>query len=120
VFKAFITRVGAGGLPGELSKEETERLGWFETAAGTGRERRSAPFNFDLARRVARIHGATEAAVTKLDILCPSCKNATNYDRLPQEARDFIAKVEEATGVRVTIVGTGPGALDIIDRRGSS
>lgn len=120
VFKAFITRVGAGDLPGELSKEEAERRGWFETAAGTGRERRSAPFNFDLARRVAKIHGATEAAVTKLDILYPSCKNATDYDRLPQEARDFIAKVEEATGVRVTIVGTGPGALDIIDRRSSS
>ena len=119
VFKAFITRVGAGDLPGELSKEETLRRGWFETAAGTGRDRRSAPFNFDLARRVAKIHGATEAAVTKLDILYPSCKNATSYDQLPQKAKDFIVQVEEATGVPVTIVGTGPGALDIIDRRGS-
>ncbi|MDH5448840.1 MAG: adenylosuccinate synthetase [Candidatus Bathyarchaeota archaeon] len=120
VFKAFITRVGAGDLPGELSKEEAIRRRWFETAAGTGRDRRSAPFNFNLARRVAKIHGATEAAVTKLDILYPSCKNATSYDKLPQGARDFLVRVEEATGVPVTIVGTGPGALDIIDRRGSS
>jgi len=119
VFKAFITRVGAGELPGELSKEEAVRRGWFETAAGTGRERRSAPFNFNLARRVAKIHGATEAAVTKLDILFPSCKNATSYDQLLPEAKDFLAKVEKATGVPVTIVGTGPGALDIIDRRSS-
>lgn len=119
VYKAFITRVGAGDLPGELPKGEAVRRGWFETAAGTGRDRRSAPFNFELARKVARIHGATEAAVTKLDVLFPSCKNATSYDRLPQKARDFIVKIEKATDVPVTIVGTGVGALDIIDRRGS-
>jgi adenylosuccinate synthase len=117
VYKAFITRVGAGELPGELSKEETIRRGWFETAAGTGRERRSAPFNFELAKTTARIHGATEAAVTKLDILYPSCKSMTSYDELPPEAKNFIAKVEKATDTPVTIIGTGPGALDIIDRR---
>lgn len=117
VLKAFITRVGAGDLPGELSKEEAVRRRWFETAAGTGRERRSAPFNFDLARKVTKIHGATETAITKLDILYPSCKNATSYDQLPQDAKNLLARVEEATGVPVAIVGTGPGALDIIDRR---
>ncbi len=117
VYKAFITRVGAGDLPGELSKKETVRRGWFETAAGTGRERRSAPFDFSLARRVAKIHGATEAAVTKLDILYPDCKNATTYDALPNEAREFIATIEKTTSIPVTIVGTGPGALDIVDRR---
>jgi len=119
VYKSFITRVGTGDLPGELSKEEAVRRGWFETAAGTGRERRSAPFDFDLARKVAKIHGATEAAVTKLDVLIPSCKGVTSYASMSKEAKGFIAKVEKATGVSVTIVGTGPGALDIVDRRGS-
>jgi adenylosuccinate synthase len=119
VFKAFITRVGAGELPGELPREEAIRRGWFETAAGTGRERRSAPFNYELAKTVARIHGATEAAVTKLDILYPSCKNMTKYSELPPEAKNFIAKIEKATDTPVTIIGTGPGALDIIDRRSS-
>jgi adenylosuccinate synthase len=120
VYKSFITRVGTGELPGELSKEEALRRGWFETAAGTGRERRSAPFDFNLARRVARIHGATEAAVTKLDILHPECKSARSFDELPQDAKEFIVKVEKATSVPVTIIGTGPDALDIIDRRGSA
>jgi adenylosuccinate synthase len=120
VYKSFITRVGTGELPGELSKEEALRRGWFETAAGTGRERRSAPFDFSLARRVARIHGATEAAVTKLDILHPECKSARSFDELPQDAKEFIVKVEKATSVPVTIIGTGPDALDIIDRRGSA
>jgi adenylosuccinate synthase len=119
VYKAFITRVGAGELPGELSREEAIRRGWFETAAGTGRERRSAPFNYELAKTVAKIHGATEAAVTKLDILYPSCKNMTKYSELPPEAKNFIAEIEKATDTPVTIIGTGPGALDIIDRRSS-
>lgn len=117
VYKAFITRVGAGVLPGELSKEDAARRGWFETAAGTGRERRSAPFDFDLARKVAKIHGATQAAITKLDILYPGCKNATSYDALSEDAKEFIGKVEKTTSIPVTFVGTGPGALDIVDRR---
>jgi adenylosuccinate synthase len=117
VFKAFITRVGAGDLPEELPREEAERRGWFETAAGTGRERRSAPFSFSLARKVAKINGATEAALTKLDILYPNCKKATSQAELPPEAEAFIEKIERSTGVPVTIVGTGPGTLDIVDRR---
>lgn len=51
VFKAFVTRVGAGPLPGELTKKESLKRGWFETAAGTGRDRRSAPFNFEIAKK---------------------------------------------------------------------
>ena len=117
VFKSFITRVGTGELPGEISKETAISRGWFETAAGTGRDRRSAPFNLELAQRVARINGATETALTKLDILYPTCKGTSDYNQLPQEAKEFIAKVEEATSVPVTLVGTGPGAMDIIDRR---
>lgn len=117
VLKSFITRVGAGDLPGEISRDDALSRGWFETAAGTGRDRRSAPFDFDLAKRAARLNGATETALTKLDILYPSCKNVSDYTKLPQEAKNFIARVETATNVPVTLVGTGPGAMDIIDRR---
>lgn len=117
VYKSFITRVGTGPLPGELSKEDAIKRGWFEIAAGTGRERRSAAFNFDLARRAAMINGATEAAVTKLDILFPACKNATSFEQLPGEAREFINRIETSTGIPVSIIGTGPSVFDIIDRR---
>ncbi|MCK4497750.1 adenylosuccinate synthetase [Candidatus Bathyarchaeota archaeon] len=120
VLKAFITRVGAGELPDEISREEAIDRGWFETAAGTGRERRSAPFNFELARKVARINGATEIAVTKLDILYGECAHANDYAKLPSEGQDFISNIEKATGVPVTIIGTGPDAMDIIDRRSAS
>ncbi|MCK5627894.1 adenylosuccinate synthetase [Candidatus Bathyarchaeota archaeon] len=117
VYKAFITRVGAGPMPGELTKAEAIRRGWFETAAGTGRDRRSAPFNFELAKKNARINGATQAAVTKLDCMFANCQGITVFDDLPNEGKQFIGKIEKQTGIPVTLIGTGPEANDVIDRR---
>ena len=39
------------------------------------------------------------------------------YEDLPQAVLDFIAKVEEVTGVPVKLIGTGPNNDDIIDIR---
>ncbi len=117
VFKSFITRVGTGPLPGELTMEEAKKRRCFETAAGTGRERRSAPFNFKLAKKAVMINGATQAALTKLDILFPQCRGARDYDRLQEDAKRFVAKIEEMTGVAVVLIGTGPEVLDVVDRR---
>lgn len=117
VFKSFITRVGAGPLPGEITKEESLKRGWFETAAGTGRERRSAPFSFELAKKAVMMNSATQAAVTKLDCVYPQCRGAREYDELAKEAKQFIDDIEKKAGVPVALIGTGPEALDIIDRR---
>jgi adenylosuccinate synthase len=117
VYKAFITRVGAGPLPGEITMEEAKRKGWFEKAAGTGRNRRSAPFDYDLARRNAKINGATQAALTKIDCVFPECRSIRKFKDLPENAKKFIREVEKRTGIPVVLVGTGPDALDIIDRR---
>jgi adenylosuccinate synthase len=117
VFKAFMTRVGAGPLPGELAKEEAIKRGWFETAAGTGRDRRSAPFDFELAKKAVMINGATQATVTKLDVLYPECKGAGTFEELPKDAKQFIKEIERQTKIPVVLIGTGPEALDIIDRR---
>lgn len=117
VYKSFITRVGAGPLPGEITKEEAVNKGWFEKAAGTGRDRRSAPFDFELAKKTARINGATQAAVTKLDCLFTGCQGARKFSDLPADAKEFIKEVETRTGMPVALIGTGPEALDIIDRR---
>lgn len=117
VLKVFMSKVGGGPLPGELSKEEAKKRGWFEIAAGTGRERRSAPFNFETAKKALMINGATQIALTKLDILYPKCKGARNYNELPEDAKKFVTKIEEETGIPTVLIGTGPEALDIIDRR---
>ena len=117
VFKSFMTRVGAGPLPGELTKEEAIKRGWFETAAGTGRDRRSAPFNFEIAKKAVKINGATQAALTKLDSVYPQCKGARSFDKLPSDAKEFVWEIERQVGIPVVLIGTGPEALDIIDRR---
>ena len=117
VFKAFVTRVGAGPLPGEISWEEAERRGWAEVASVTGRRRRAAPFNFDLAKRAVMLNSATQAAITKIDIMFPDCKGVTSFSDLPNEAKKFIKKVEDEIKIPVTLVGTGPEVWDLIDRR---
>jgi adenylosuccinate synthase len=117
VLKSFMTRVGTGPLPGEVSKEEAVKRGWFETAAGTGRDRRSAAFNFELAKKAVMINGATQVALTKLDCLYPECKGAKDYEELSKEAKHFTNEIEKQTATPVTLIGSGPEALDIIDRR---
>lgn len=117
VYKSFITRVGAGPLPGEITKEEAQKRGWFEISAGTGRDRRSAPFDFDLAKKTAKINGATQSAVTKLDCIYPDCQGKRRFDELSSEAKQFIKEIEKRTGIPVALIGTGPDALDIVDRR---
>jgi adenylosuccinate synthase len=117
VFKAYVTRVGAGPLEGELSEEEAKKRGWLEIATVTGRKRRSAPFNFKLAKRAVMLNGATQIAITKIDIVFPDARGVSNYDELPVEAKNFIEKVEKETGIPVTLIGTGPGINEIIDRR---
>jgi adenylosuccinate synthase len=117
VFKAFVTRVGAGPLPGEISWEEAEKRGWAETATVTGRRRRAAPFNFDLAKRAVMLNSATQAAITKIDVLFPECKGARSYSDLSHEAKEFIRRVESEIKIPVTLIGTGPEVWDIVDRR---
>ncbi|MEM3084114.1 MAG: adenylosuccinate synthetase [Nitrososphaerales archaeon] len=117
VFKAYVTRVGAGPLENELSKEEAQKRGWFEVATVTGRERRAAPFNFELARKAIALNSATQLAITKLDVMYPECAHVREYHRLSDSAKAFIEQVEKNTKVPVTLIGTGEDVYDTIDRR---
>jgi len=117
VFKAYTTRVGGGPLPGELSWEEAEKRGWAEIATVTGRRRRAAPFNYELAKRAVMLNGATQVAVTKIDVMFPECKGIKSYQELSQKAKRFIENIEKELKVPVTLIGTGPGTLEIVDRR---
>jgi adenylosuccinate synthase len=117
VFKAYTTRVGGGPLPNEVSWEEAEKRGWAEIATVTGRRRRAAPFNYELAKRAVMLNGATQAAITKIDILFPDCKGVKSYEELSRQAKQFIEEVEEEIKVPVTLLGTGPGTWEIADRR---
>lgn len=117
VCKAYVTRVGAGFLPGEISFVEAKKRGWDEYGTVTGRQRRAAPFNFDLAKRAVILNGATQIALTKLDIMYPECKEIDNYREISSEPLNFIKRIEEELNLPVTLIGTGPGVGHIIDLR---
>ncbi|EGP94309.1 adenylosuccinate synthetase [Nitrosarchaeum koreense] len=117
VFKAYVTRVGTGPLSKELSLEEAERKGWSEFGTVTGRQRRAADFDFDLARRAIMLNSATQISITKLDVLFPNCAGKTSFEELSTDAQSFIKNIEEKLNTPVTIIGTGPNVNEIIDRR---
>ncbi len=117
VFKAFTTRVGAGPFPHEISLEEAKKRGWDEYGTVTGRPRRAAPFDQELAKRAVMLNGATQAALTKIDVLFPDCKGVRSYKKLSMDAKEFIENIEKEIKIPVTLIGTGPGALEMVDRR---
>ena len=117
VFKSYVTRVGTGPLDNELSPEDTQNKGWSEFGTVTGRPRRAAEFDFNLARRAVMLNSATQIAITKLDVVFPDCAQMTQYAQLTSEAKSFIEEIEEKLEIPVTLIGTGPNINDIIDRR---
>ena len=100
----------------ELTFDESKSRGWNETGTVTGRQRRSAPFDFDLAKKAVNINGGTEIALTKLDLLFPESKGLRVYEELNQDAKSFIKKIEDSTGIPVKYIGTGPDLQDTIIR----
>lgn len=117
VFKAYVTRVGGGPLQNELGEEEAGKRGWVEYGSVTGRQRRAAPFDMELAKKSIRVNSGTQLAVTKLDVLFPECAGVKEYEKLSPGARKFVEEIEGETGVRVTLIGTGPELQDTVDRR---
>lgn len=71
IAKAYITRVGAGPFPTEL----TDALGdllvdrGHEYGTNTGRRRRCGWFDAVMARQAVRLNSLSEIALTKLDVL---------------------------------------------------
>ena len=117
VLKSYVTRVGGGELDGEISHEEAKKRGWDEYGTVTGRQRRAAPFDYNLARRAKMINGATMIGLTKLDVLFTDCMGAKEYAELGADAKKFVKKIEDEVKLPVSLIGTGPDMDDIIDRR---
>ena len=117
VFKSYLTRVGTGPMNGELSPEETSEKGWEEFGTVTGRLRRAAEFDFELASRAIMLSSANQISITKLDVRFPACAGAQSINELDSESKSFIKNIEEKLGVPVTLIGTGAGVNDVIDLR---
>ena len=84
VVKAYTTRVGKGPFPTEDKGQLGTQLrdAGAEFGSTTGRPRRCGPFDAALVRYAARINGAREMIVTKLDVLAGAgrLKIATAYE----------------------------------------
>jgi adenylosuccinate synthase len=97
VAKAYVTRVGSGPFPTELSDgdavgdELVERGHEFGT--NTGRRRRPGWLDLVMLRHAVRLNTCTEIAITKLDVLSPFAElkvcvayegdDGTRYDHVP-------------------------------------
>jgi len=71
VSKAYTTRVGNGAFPSELTGEIGDYLRekGLEYGTTTGRPRRCGWLDLVLLRYTLKIHGCTELALTKIDVL---------------------------------------------------
>jgi adenylosuccinate synthase len=94
IAKAYVTRVGSGPFPTELSGPIADDLieRGHEYGTNTGRRRRVGWFDVVMQRHAVRLNSLTELALTKLDILDPldSVKvcvayelEGVRFDRLP-------------------------------------
>lgn len=83
VVKAYTTRVGEGPFPTEIHDKYGEHLQQVgkEFGATTGRSRRCGWLDLCQLRYAIQLSGATEIALTKLDVLAglPKIKVATEY-----------------------------------------
>ncbi|MBR5182742.1 MAG: adenylosuccinate synthase [Clostridiales bacterium] len=165
VTKAYSSSVGGGAFVSEIldeavAKELRDRGGdKGEYGATTGRPRRVGWFDCVATRYGVRLQGATDVALTNLDVLgyldkIPVCtayeldgeiikdfpnptliekckpvieylpswkgkgeiRGLTDYNKLPQEARDYVEFIEKQLGVHISIVSTGPAREEIIFR----
>lgn len=160
VIKAYITRVGEGPMPTELtdSMGEQMREKGKEYGTTTGRARRCGWFDAVLGLKSVYLNGYTELALTKLDVLTginpikicvgyeldgenldyppesttdfarskpvyeevpgwtEDITEVKNYDGLPQNARNYVEKLEDLLGVEISAVSVGPGREQTIFR----
>lgn len=163
VVKAYNTSVGEGAFVGELSgssADELRRRGGDqgEFGANTGRPRRMAWFDCVATRYGCMLQGATELALTNLDVLgyldnipvCVSYKTngkitknfpqtyllsesqpvyeylkgwncdisgCSQYNELPEEAKNYIRFIETQIGVPISIISVGPKRNQTVFRK---
>jgi adenylosuccinate synthase len=119
VAKAYVTRVGDGPFPTELEDAVGDRMreAGAEFGSTTGRRRRCGWFDAVLVRRALKICGATDLAITKLDVLTglDEIKICTGYTVNGEPAEGL--PMHDAEAVRPTFESV-PGWREPIDEAG--
>jgi len=104
VMKGYVTRVGSGPFPTELTDETGERIRQVghEFGTTTGRPRRTGWFDAVIGRFAVRTNGLTDIALNKIDVLSnlPVVKVCVAYEKDGRQIKDFPASLNELAKCR--------------------
>ncbi len=162
VTKAYVTRVGEGPFPTEISDASGDllRARGQEYGAVTGRPRRCGWLDLPLLRYSNMINSTEWLVVTKMDVMdecrqIPVCtgykvdgkvtdiipadvrgfksiepvyttlpgwnestEGITEYDKLPEKAREYLEFVARESGARIGMISTGPDRVQTMVQTG--
>lgn len=108
VIKSYMTRVGGGPFPTELTDALGDKIreAGAEYGSTTGRPRRCGWFDLPLTRYSLRINGFNSLNLTKLDVLddCDEIRVAQSYHLDGREIKNIPANLEDLARVEVTYV----------------
>ncbi len=88
-----------------------------EMTTVTKKVRRVFEMNWDRLQYVSKLNRPTYIALNFVQYIDWDAYKCHDYSKLPQKVLDFIKQVEDVTGVKVGLIGTGPNNDDIIDIR---
>ncbi len=97
-----------------ISLSELEKT---ERTSTTNRERRIAEFDWSLLRKSATLNAPTDIALSFVDYITASNKEARRFEQLSDETIRFIEEVEKVAATPVTLISTRFHSRSIIDRR---
>ncbi len=124
VSKAYVTRVGAGPFPTEITDDDGIKLRemGYEYGTTTGRPRRCGWLDLVALRFASRINGMDGLIITKLDVLdhFDEIKVAVAYEYKGAIIRDFPASLqvlEECKPVYKTLKGWDKSTKGIKDKK---
>jgi adenylosuccinate synthase len=139
ITKSYITRVGKGHLPTEITDDMAESIRKIGNEFGTttGRPRRIGWLDLDILLEGVGNTGATEIAITHMDTLAKACKeqNINHFfvkvmghhlekpiwepENISENgyALEFIEFVEDYLKLPVVFLGTGRDRRNLIERQ---
>jgi adenylosuccinate synthase len=135
VFKAYLTRVGAGPFPTELKDDRGEaiRQRGAEFGATTGRPRRVGWLDLDDLKKHVELGDISDLVITKSDVLageknvfvkkgerlieCEGWAQTESNGKLSVELDKYLKMIEDFVDVPITLVGTGTDRTSLHERR---
>lgn len=103
-----------GELAG-MPQDKIDELNQRELTTVTKRLRRVFGFSTKQITEAAAINGATRIALSFANYLDYSVYGTNKVEDLTKPVWDFVRKVEDLTGVPVTLIGTGPQLNHVVD-----